>query len=207
MASATQETQHSAKALARFTEQWKNKPVVNGIVKAVCGPVQTLENAVFDVIVNRLLANAVGVQLDSLGALVGEARENRIDADYKPAITIRIRVNRSQGKAEDILQVMTLAMQGAPFLYHETEVDNPAAAFEVVISNVAASLVRALVRLLGETRSAGTRGVLVSTTIPDAQTHIWDNSAGPSLATATVWADSNGSTININFANHQEVNP
>lgn len=49
-----------------------------------------------------------GVNLDVLGEIVGEPRAGRADPDYASAVKVRILVNSSDGKAEQIYQILKL---------------------------------------------------------------------------------------------------
>jgi hypothetical protein len=68
--------------------------------------IQELETMWFELINERTMDTAVGVQLDGLGDIVGEERFGRNDDDYRVAIKGRIRLNLSNGTAEDIVAVI-----------------------------------------------------------------------------------------------------
>jgi hypothetical protein len=70
--------------------------------------VQALEDAIAGVYLGRLLANAVGVQLDTIGRYVGESRKGRADNIYLLWLKARIAANRSFGRAEDLIRVIKL---------------------------------------------------------------------------------------------------
>lgn len=158
--------EHVAEARALLTSAFNGKTVIQGMLDSYIGGVQSLEIAIFDVIELRLLDNATDAQLDTLGALVGETRQGRDDSTYREAIRLRIRVNRSQGRAEDVIQVAKIATDDN-FTYTEVfpagwEVET----FDTVAPNTVA-------HLLGQTKAAGTRGVLVYTMWPFSETFRW----------------------------------
>ena len=68
--------------------------------------IQDLEDSSFEVLLNRWIDTAVGVQLDGVGAIVGEAREGRGDDEYRLAIKARIQINFSEATPEDILTAL-----------------------------------------------------------------------------------------------------
>lgn len=79
-------------------------PNLNAFLAVLLKPVQVIENVFFDVIRARFLGHATGVQLDAIGRLVGEDRLGRLDdAVYRKAIRLRIYVNGSSGRPEDLI--------------------------------------------------------------------------------------------------------
>jgi hypothetical protein len=171
---------HATEAVALLTDAFRNADNVAPILRAFTKVLQVREGWIWDVINKRLFANnPTGDQLDQLGAIVGEPRLGRADADYLPAVKLRIRANRSQGLAEDIIQITTLLL--ASFQY--TEYGN--SRWEIY-SNVAVSTGAAtLARILGRAKAAGSYGVVVTGTFdPDgldlADRDVrWDSSHAP----------------------------
>jgi hypothetical protein len=171
MTVAVEVLDHQASARALLTDMFRGKPVIEGLLDSFTGQVQELEVAVFDVILLRLLPNAALAQLDTLGALVGEPREGRSDTDYREAIKLRIRVNRAQGKAEDVIHTASISTD------HNFQYDEwfPAG-WEVTSFNIPSP--NSLARLLGEAKAAGTRGTLVSSIWPVDENFVWDSVYG-----------------------------
>jgi hypothetical protein len=115
----------------------------------------------WSIITNRILDNnPTGDQIDKIGGLVGEARLGRDDAPYLAAVKLRIRVNRSQGRAEDVIQVANLITSNAQ--YSEPAV----ASFLLQTYNIDGSTVETLLRLLGQTKLGGSRGFVWYSTWP-----------------------------------------
>jgi hypothetical protein len=144
---------------ALLTSRYVGQKVTAGMVKALMLAVQDLENAYQSLIngvqlSNHPMAGGPWRILDQIGAIVGVARNGLSDTDYLVAIRIKIRINRSHGLAEDIIQIMGLVVTGAA--YSEAY----PASFEVDIYGTTASIVRALLRYLHEARSAATEGFL-----------------------------------------------
>lgn len=96
-------TDHVGEALANLVEEFKNKPKMAAFLTALVNQIQDLEDASFEVFLNRWIDTAVGVQLDGLGAIVGEDRLGRGDDAYRLAIKARIQINFSEATPEDIL--------------------------------------------------------------------------------------------------------
>jgi hypothetical protein len=110
-------TIHRAKGLARVIEQYKNKPVLEALLTMVLDQCQELEEVFYDIYTKRFLANAEGVQLDTVGALVGEDRKGRDDDLYYLWIKVRIAINRSKGTSGDIINLIKLIETSAFVLY------------------------------------------------------------------------------------------
>jgi hypothetical protein len=172
----TQDTNHINEALAKLLEQFKRAPVLNGLLKSYAWSIQDLENAVWSVINSRYLANAANAQLDLLGKLVGEGRNGRSDADYRAVIGLRIRANRSQGGAEDLIQLCALALgvaQGSGAVFYQ---DGAPMHWQIDISDTTSGVVLALVELLPIAKMEGTEGSLTYSLWPDALSWILDSS-------------------------------
>lgn len=76
---------------------------------------QEFENALYDVYINNSLDLAVGVNLDAIGEIVGEARTGSdTDSTYRARIKLRTVLNRSNGTVENIISaVMVYAITGS----------------------------------------------------------------------------------------------
>lgn len=167
-------TDHVARGLAKLTDQFRGRPVIEAILSSYLHQIQLLEDATWKVIECRILsADTVGDQLDQIGKLVGEAREGRSDADYFPAIALRIKINRSDGRAEDILQVAALKiLDVAAFEYSE----GYPAGWMISTFGITTSLAKALLKMLGQAKSLATMGHLHFSVTPDINDDfIWDS--------------------------------
>lgn len=151
-----QDTNHVAEGKALLIEQFKKATNVNALIGTYLRPVQDLETVFWALINGFMIGAAVGDQLDALGALVGEARLGRNDTNYRAAVLLRVRVNRSQGLAEDIIQVANLASGNTAkyFEYYPL-------GFEVQIDMY--STPNILARMLYSTKAVSVLGALVTT--------------------------------------------
>ncbi len=147
-----QKTTHVAEALALLGEAFKQKPNMTALLTTFTSSVQELETVIWTVIDGYLLPSAVGSQLDSLGGLVDEPRQNRSDADYRLAIQIQIRVLHTHGRDEDIIEVAKLML--SDFTYTEAW----PAGWVLDGYSVNVSAVDWIVNKLRETKAAGTAG-------------------------------------------------
>lgn len=164
------EDAHVATAADTLTSLFKDKPKVQALLASYTARIQTLEADLWQLLWGWVLQhdtyNASGKQLDDLGAVVGQPREGRSDADYIIAIKVRIRVNRSHGKAVDVIEVARLINALA------TYVEYPKLSWEVSIYNVTNS--GDIIRFLTQTKAASSYGVLLTSTWAEANVFKWD---------------------------------
>lgn len=165
----TQSTTLDADAKALLISQFRGKPAIEGFLSAWIAPLQELENVLWDVINLRVLSVATNAQLDTLGDLVGEPRLGRTDTDYRAAIRVRIKVNRSKGQSEDVLQVAKLL--DAACTYDEFA----PLAWEVTSWNPSSP--GDFIRLLTQAKAAGSYGNLVTASWPVADVMVWEDSS------------------------------
>lgn len=114
----TQVTDYVDQGLARFIDQYREKPRLAAFAASFLNRTQERENATWDVIQKRLLPNATGVQLDVLGKLVGQSRDGQADDTYRLYINVRIIINRSHGRRPAVMTILQM-LEGARFEYGE----------------------------------------------------------------------------------------
>jgi len=103
-------TDHTAEAISHFIEQYKRKPRMENFLSAFTEQLQELEAVFYALFTQRDLANAVGIQLDRLGTIVKEERQDRTDDAYRRMIGVRILINKSSGRVEDIYKIIRAAL-------------------------------------------------------------------------------------------------
>jgi hypothetical protein len=176
--------------LARLTDKFQ-KPVIQALTKIYLEAVQDVEEAAFDVLASRILANnPEGHQLDLLGKIVNEPRAGRTDEEYLVAVKVRIRTNRSQGRTLDIIEVSNLASDNAAFQYRE---DRPHY-FSVVIEETSTAIAKTLIRALGRAKAASYGGVLYFNHWPESEALTFDSTAGGTSATGGGLGSRHGAT-------------
>lgn len=108
-------TDHAARAPARALQQYKDAtaPGVVDVVGDLASETQALEDALFQIVDETSLANAVGVNLDRLGAIVDEPRSGESDSPYWIRIAAKILVNRSTGSIDDLVRIFGSLAPGA----------------------------------------------------------------------------------------------
>ncbi len=107
-------TTHTADALARFVEQYRDKPNLAAFLSVLTDRVQGVEDVLWQLASERFIDTAVGVQLDIIGKIVGQPRGNSADDDaYRLRLRARMRANQSSGTVNQILAVF-LALGESP---------------------------------------------------------------------------------------------
>lgn len=164
---------HVSEAQALLTEMFRDKANIRGILGVLAKQIQKLEDAAWEVINGRILGTSVGDALDKIGKIVGAARNGLDDTDYTAAIHLQIRVNRSQGLMEDLIQITALyANDLLPFTYAEY----PTAEWEVALYGSPSPLI--LATYLNKAKAAGTHGRFIYSTWPHSEDLLVDSSYG-----------------------------
>lgn len=172
------EDEHVAKGLELLTDRYKGKAVIEALLTSYLNRVQELEDELWNLLWGWVLEwvdpddefnvyNAEGKQLDDLGEIVGEPRDGREDDAYIPAIKLRIRINRSKGQSEDMVQISHLINAAATYLEYFP------LGWEVSIYNITTS--PTIIRLLAEAKAASSYGVLLTSTWAEANVSKFDN--------------------------------
>jgi hypothetical protein len=155
-----------SQALALLTGD-NQQPNIQALLTSYLTLAQEFETALYALYESRIIANAVGAQLNILGNIVGAQRGNLDDADYRTAIKIQIAVNSSQGRASDLVNIGVLAgvspvyVQGAPACFQITVIDG--------ILPIAQALTNA--------KALGTAGEMISYPAGE-KALMWDTVAG-----------------------------
>lgn len=80
---------------------------------------QDIENTMSDLLEFRDVTDAIGVQLDGLGEIVGEERLGRSDEEYRQAIITRIFINSNAGTPEALISACRLLTEAERVRYRE----------------------------------------------------------------------------------------
>lgn len=91
---------------------------VEKLIAALASSAQDIENCLQQLLLNRAVATATGVQLDLLGRVVGQLRLGLIDDDYRRYIRARIATNRSGGVTEDLIGIAKLIVNTTGAVYN-----------------------------------------------------------------------------------------
>jgi hypothetical protein len=100
---ATQITDHAARALSRLIDQYRDVPETENLLTPILNQIQAFEDAMWAMLLARIIDNAEGVHLETLGKIVGQRRTGNTDDEYRTYIKAKIIVNRSRGKRPDLV--------------------------------------------------------------------------------------------------------
>lgn len=171
---------HVEQGLDRLIDQYKRKPIFEAWARSYLRGVQRLEDAIWDVIFARMLDRAVGVQLATLGKIVGQPNSGDWDDEtYRKFIKVRIRINRSKGNTKDVLEVLNL-ITATPLLFREFKY----ACLFIELQEVPVEDAVLVYALLKDTKAAGVKLTLIAPTSDTIQflPMTWDGVSDPDHA-------------------------
>lgn len=97
---------HADDGVGLLIWQFRGKPRLEAMLRALLTGVQDAENAVWAVLTERWLDNAEGVQLDRIGTIVDFARAGFEDEVYRTLLRAQILVLRSRARRQDLLRIL-----------------------------------------------------------------------------------------------------
>lgn len=148
---------HAEEAIDHLIELFKSGPRNQALLQVVALQIQELENTSAQVYTSFYVDTAVGDQLDILGRIVGEARQGRLDAEYRAAVKVRILVNSSDGKIEQLLAIARGMVPSASIALLEQF----PCTIRMEFSTMGTSTLRTVFAMLQQAKAAGVR-LLVS---------------------------------------------
>lgn len=141
--------------------------------------VQDLESALQQVLRQRTLENAIGAQLDAIGAIVGQPRDGLDDNTYRRYCRATVAAHRSNGTVEDIIRVANFVIFDPSAIYIVAQ--ESIATIDVRVQGIALTDVLAMV-LLGFLRKSAAAGVRVMETYGTSPPETWFRfDVGPGL--------------------------
>jgi len=159
---------HADDAHERLAQMYRDKPILEGILAAVCAEVQEIENAIWQLASERGIvllyldgdpqfSEAVGHQLDVVGKILNLTRGSMTDAEYRLALRAQIRVLKSSGTVEELIAVFVCVEPDALI----TVTTRPPAYFSLHLSEPITATEAALYRsFLRRARAGGVYGSL-----------------------------------------------
>lgn len=112
-------TDHARRAILNLNWNFIGKPRIASFVWALTSEWQELEDAIQSVIQLRQVDFAELPQLKVLGRIVGQPYASETKEIYRALIKARVRANRSNGTADDLLSVIQLVFDGTPEFWTE----------------------------------------------------------------------------------------
>jgi hypothetical protein len=101
---------HVESGLSKLLEQFKEKPRLAAWIKSYLLQVQEVEDAVWELLICRLIDDAEGQWLTWLGKIVGQPRREGTDDRYRVLVRARIAVNKSHGTGDELLGIASLLL-------------------------------------------------------------------------------------------------
>lgn len=81
---------------------WKTKPYANGLIVSVGELFQEIEDLFQSILTGRNIYDAVGAQLDMIGALLNEPRDGRLDEAYRTVLLAKVSTIGASGTIRDV---------------------------------------------------------------------------------------------------------
>jgi len=108
-------------AIDRLLGQFKgDSDNLQALLTSYITHVQALESEAHPLLWSKDVYTATGDRLDGLGQIVGEERQGRSDEIYRIRILARLAINKSNGTAEDLINILQLlADQASPDIWYE----------------------------------------------------------------------------------------
>jgi hypothetical protein len=175
---------HVAAALNRLPLQFHDQPNVIAVLTSIITPMQTLENALVQVLTQRSVNIATGVTLTMLGHLVGQERNGVVDDEiFRRYVRARIAVNKSNGLPNTLINIARLILNDPA--YTVTLHNEGAGTARMTIGSASLGVTDAVAVVLGlmleSAVAAGVRLVVEWSNEDDAGTYTLDS--GPGLDT------------------------
>lgn len=148
---------HINEAKGKLREMYKKKPNIEGLIDAIMGQLQPIEEALNGIATKTSIYDAEGVQLDLLGLLLDLERQGFTDELYRIRLLARIAQNVSKGTGEDIINVYKLLMRAR---YVQLEENYPAG---VKVTAVGANQIGDISDIKAATKGAALGGVSLDT--------------------------------------------
>ena len=195
---------HADEALSHLIQFFKNKERITALMDSWSTQAQQLEQVFWDLLTKRFLSVAIGVHLDNLGSIVGEPRKGRLDPAYRAAIRVRILVNRSNGRIEELLSIAKLMLGGGDDVDVQLTEAHPCAMTIRIRSELNGADMFDLAAFLRRAKAGGVRLVTI-VELEVGGTFRWGNtptSAGSTVggAPGTGWGSTTNPTIGGKWA-------
>lgn len=144
---------------------------VQTLLAALVGPAVTLETALQQLLTQRGLDTAIGVQLDQIGTIVGRKRAGEVDDVYRRYLRAQVAVNRSRGTMADVYKVAHAILGVTPTLSLEIKNQGIAALVLLIFGDTVDAGAQAVLQvMLRHTVAAGVRIIEEITQAPDSDT-------------------------------------
>lgn len=148
---------HVDNAKGRLIRQYRQGSNVEDICGALVGPLQTSEDDLFGLYSMLDIDTMTGVNLDRIGAIIGQERGGYNDENYRTFLKARVKINNSTGTIDEIVELWNLFNPGETIEVREqfpaqiellTTAERPSTDIENAIYNLMYESKQAGVRLV-----------------------------------------------------------
>ncbi len=171
------EVDHTAIALARLPQQFRDKTNIEALIRALVGPATAIETALLALLAERSVTVAVGDQLTVLGDIVGQGRAGLDDDDYRRYIRARIATNKSNGLVSDLIKVARLVLDDDDAVLVVDQQGVAAVVVRVLEAVLDVAVRDILITFMRQTKSAGVRMLVETLTELEAASFAFDHYA------------------------------
>lgn len=93
--------------LTLLIQKYQDREKFKGLLKPSLNQANDLETALFEIRDEYKIDNAIGVQLDILGEIIGIEREGREDDSYRTILKVKASINNGGGTPEKLILTAT----------------------------------------------------------------------------------------------------
>jgi len=105
-------TAHTQTGLDRMLDQFAGSVNLRLLASSYLDQAQAFENAAYPIMNARNLDWATGDRLDGIGDIISLERSGLVDADYRTALQIELRVLRSNGTGNELIEIIDAFFPG-----------------------------------------------------------------------------------------------
>jgi hypothetical protein len=164
---------HVDRGLDRLPSQFKDKPKLAAYLTVLMTPFQPLEDALWQLLTERNIDNAVGVQLDQIGTIVGLGRISADDEVYRRHLRAQILTNKSDATVNDLIRIVRLLLDDDDATVKVAGQNNASVIVRVFGVSISEDLEDIILDFLQRARAGGVRLILESTSADVADALIW----------------------------------
>ena len=197
---------HIEAAQLKLPSKRRDKANTLAFLDVLVSPAQVFEDALWQLYTERRIDTAIGAQLDDIGEIVGQPRVSADDEVYRLYLRARIRVNRSSGTTEDILDIARLILNDPDAHLQNDNTGIAAYVLRVLGVELSDELAATLFKFLRDSTADGVRTVIEYLPDGPSESAFWDESTWASYGDVTVLTSGSDNTDGTS-ANTASVTP
>lgn len=173
----TKITDHVQRALSALPSQHAEQPNIEKFITAFAEMVQVTEDGMYPLLLDLLIDDAEGAQLDILGRVVGQERSGLSDTQYRIRLKARVATTRSRGTVADLLKIVSLLLLPDVALVELTNLFPASVLLDVRDLPVTAEMTAVVAEFMRDAAAAGVQVHVVTSASPDSETFYTSRSA------------------------------